>query len=79
MFDDPQISLYYNLKHYDLKLRLKICAPTDVIAKANAKWPKLPVTLPLGPHKGGGGRGKAYYSVTREPPVKMTNVLMHFG
>ena len=22
MFDDPQISLYYNLKHYDLKLRL---------------------------------------------------------
>ena len=37
VFDDPQISLYFNLKHYDLKLRLKICAPTDVIAKANAK------------------------------------------
>ena len=22
MFDDPQISLHYNLKHYELKLRL---------------------------------------------------------
>ena len=37
VFDDPQISLYYNLKHYDLKLRLKICAPPDVIAKAKTK------------------------------------------